>query len=102
MQRVYISGPITGLDRADYLSRFAQAELLLRARGFDVLNPTRLAPARWPWLYRLMGYHLTLLYDLWHLLRCNGIAMLDGWQHSRGARLESATAEIFNIKTVKL
>ena len=28
----------------------------------------------------------------------DGITMLDGWQHSRGARLEKATAEIFNIK----
>ena len=28
----------------------------------------------------------------------DGITMLDGWQQSRGARLEKATAEIFNIK----
>ena len=98
MKRIYISGPISGIDRAVYLANFAERERALRAQGFDVLNPTRLPPSRWLWIYKVLGYRLTLLYDLWHLLRCDGITMLDGWQHSRGARLEKATAEIFNIK----
>lgn len=100
--KIYISGPISGLDRAEYLANFAKAEIKLKARGFDVLNSTRLLPSRWLWIYRLLGYRLTLLYDLWHLFHCDGIAMLDGWQNSRGARLENATAEIFNIKEIKL
>ena len=91
MKRIYISGPISGIDRAVYLANFAERERTLRAQGFDVLNPTRLPPSRWLWIYKVLG-------DLWHLLRCDGITMLDGWQHSRGARLEKATAEIFNIK----
>ena len=102
MTRIYISGPISGIDRAVYLSAFAEAERRLRAKGYDTLNPTRLPPSRWLWIYKLLGYRLTLLYDLWHLMRCDGITMLAGWEHSRGARLEKATADIFNIEEIEL
>lgn len=100
--KVYISGPISGIDRATYLANFANAEATLTAKGYDVLNPTRLPPSRWLWIYKLLGYRMTLLYDLWHLFRCDGITMLDGWEQSRGARLEKATAEIFNIQEIEL
>ena len=93
MTRIYISGPISGIDRAVYLSAFA---------GYDTLNPTRLPPSRWLWIYKVLGYRLTLLYDLWHLMRCDGITMLAGWEQSRGARLEKATADIFNIQEIEL
>ena len=102
MKRIYISGPISGIDRAVYLSAFAEAERRLRAKGYDTLNPTRLPPSRWLWIYKVLGYRLTLLYDLWHLMRCDGITMLAGWEQSRGARLEKATADIFNIKVITL
>lgn len=98
--RIYISGPISGIDRAVYLANFAKRESELRAQGYDTLNPTRLLHSRCLWIYKLMGYRLTLLYDLWHLFYCDGISMLEGWQQSRGARLEKATAEIFNIKEI--
>ena len=100
--KVYISGPISGIDRAVYLENFAKAETKLKAKGYDVLNPTRLAPSRWLWIYKVLGYRLTLLYDLWHLLRCDGITMLSGWEQSKGARLEKATADIFKIETITL
>jgi hypothetical protein len=100
--KIYISGPISGLERADYMANFAEAERELRAQGYDTLNPTRLPPSRWLWIYKVLGYRLTLLYDLWHLMRCDGITMLAGWEQSRGARLEKATAEIFNIKVITL
>ena len=102
MKRIYISGPISGLERADYLANFAKAEGELRAKGYDTLNPTRLPPSRWLWIYKVLGYRLTLLYDLWHLMRCDGITMLAGWEQSRGARLEKATADIFNIEVITL
>ena len=102
MTRIYISGPISGIDRAVYLSAFAEAERRLRAKGYDTLNPTRLPPSRWLWIYKVLGYRLTLLYDLWHLMRCDGITMLAGWEQSRGARLEKATADIFNIEVITL
>ena len=100
--KVYISGPISGIDRAVYLRNFAEAEKMLREKGYDVVNPTRLAPSRWLWIYKMLGYRVTLLYDIWHLFKCDGIFMLDGWMRSRGARLELAVADIWDIKIIDL
>ena len=97
---IYISGAISGLPREEYMKRFADAEQELIKQGYKVLNPTKLLPSRHLWVYRLLGYKITLLYDLWHLMKCNGICMLDGWEHSKGARLEKATAEIFGLKII--
>lgn len=86
--RIYISGPISGREREVYMRHFAEAEAYLKGWGFDVVNPTRLLPCKQEWLYKLLGYRLTLLYDLLHLRRCGAIFMLEGWEHSAGARLE--------------
>ena len=101
-KKIYISGPITGLERHVYLNNFADAELKLRAMGYKVINPTKLLPSRFLWIYKIIGYKLTLLYDIWHLLNCDGIYMIDGWQWSKGARLERAIAQLFNIELIKL
>ena len=101
-EKVYISGPITGLERQVYLKNFADKELELLAMGYDVINPTKLLPSRFLWIYKIIGYKLTLLYDIWHLLNCDGIYMIDGWQWSKGARLERAIAQLFNIELIKL
>ena len=96
-KRVYISGQMSGLPREEYLARFAKAESLLRQEGFAVVNPARLLPSRWPWLYRLMGYRLTLLYDLWRLSHCDLIYKIPGWKESHGANIESCWAYHQNI-----
>lgn len=96
-KRVYISGQMSGLPREEYLARFAKAESLLKQEGFAVVNPARLLPSRWPWLYRTMGYRLTLLYDLWHLSRCDLIYKIPGWKESHGANIESCWAYHMNI-----
>lgn len=41
--RIYISGPITGTT--DYKERFAVAEEKLKANGYEVVNPAKLAAA---------------------------------------------------------
>ena len=40
------------------------------------------------------------MYDLWHLMRCDGIYMLDGWQQSKGAKTERAVAEAFGLAVI--
>ena len=91
-KRVYISGQMSELPRKEYLARFAKAEELLKQEGYAVVNPARLLPSRWPWLYRLMGYRLTLLYDLWRLSHCDLIYKIPGWKESHGANIESCWA----------
>lgn len=100
-KKIYISGPITGLERHVYLNNFADAELKLRAMGYKVINPTKLIPSRFLWIYKIIGYKLTLLYDIWHLLNCDGIYMIDEWQWSKGARLEKNIADVFGLEIIK-
>ena len=96
--RVYISGPMSGLDRELYLKMFRRAEQSLRSQGYTmVVNPIRVWACRWPWLYRILGYRLTLAYDLWLLSRCDAISRVGtDWQQSRGARLERLKAIKWN------
>lgn len=91
--RVYISGAITGLQREQYIELFTVAEQELRKRGYyKIVNPIRVWACRWPWLYRIFGYRLTLLYDLWLLMHCHVIYKIPGWQSSHGANIESCVA----------
>ncbi len=97
MKRVYISGPISGLDRSDYLHRFQTAEDILRRRGYIPVNPTKFAPCRHPWLYRIIGYRLTLAYDIVRLLTCHAVVYLPGFMLSRGSLAERQWADRFDI-----
>jgi len=103
-RRIYISGPMSGHSRRDYLRRFREAEAILRKHGYGTINPCRVWVCRFHWLYRLMertlgkrlSYALILCYDLLLLMtRSDGIAMLPGWQASRGAQIEEFTARHF-------
>lgn len=98
LKTVYISGAISGRDRKDYLTQFADAEKHLRQLGYDVCNPTKALPCRFLWIYKLLGYKLTLIYDLWLLSRCDKIYMLSGSENSKGVFLEKVAAETFGIK----
>lgn len=82
--RVYISGAITGDPQA--LEKFTKAEAWLRELGFDVVNPLSIPgpiPRSWTDYMRL---------DIKALLDCDAIVSLDGWQKSRGGRLERMIA----------
>ena len=96
-KKVYISGMMSNLPRSEYMLRFHKAEMLIQKEGYEAVNPTRFPPCRWPWLYKRMGYTLTLLYDLWCLSHCDLIYKMQGWQESRGANIESCWAYHFKI-----
>lgn len=99
-KKVYISGPISGLERNDYMGRFRVAELALRYYGYRTCNPTRFLVCRWPWLYRIIGYRLTLLYDIYQLMRCDRYFVMPGYSASRGCRIEQEVANNFRIPEV--
>lgn len=103
-RKVYLSGPMTGIEPREYRRRFREAEAILRRHGYGCINPCRVWPCRFPWLYRLMNallgkrltYAVILAYDLLLLMtRADGIVMLPGWQASRGAQIENYTAMHF-------
>lgn len=99
--RVYISGPMSGRSREDYARRFMIAETVLRAHGYqNIVNPSSFPTARFPWLFRLIGYKLTLFIDLWILTRCDRIYKMPDWKESRGAQIESCVAFHFGVYTL--
>ena len=96
-EKIYLSGKISGIPRQEYIKCFADAEEKLVKRGYKVCNPTKLLPSKHLWVYHIIGYKLTLLYDIWHLLNCDYIYLLDGWMQSRGARIERCVAQVLCI-----
>ena len=99
-KKVYISGQISGLEREVYMSRFSRFEQMLKDRGYMVVNPTRVWVCRWERLWKFLAgrtsehtiYALTLLYDLWLMMRCDLIYKIPGWRESHGANIESCVA----------
>ena len=100
-KRVYLSGRMSGLPLHTWQNRFlcARYDLEMNDRNVEVVNPADTVIARHPWLYRIVGYRLTLWYDLRLLRRCDAIYMVgNDWHLSRGARLERMKARQWNIE----
>lgn len=81
-KRIYISGPITGID--NYQEKFKAAEELLLQAGYEPVNPASMDKALPEW----MGYEDFMEIDLCLLNMCSSIYMLKGWEQSRGANRE--------------
>ena len=81
MERIYLSGKVTGLNYHYAYRRFLSAEERLTQLGYTVVNPMKLCHRKWPWL-RCMAV------CLWHLLFCTDVFMLDNHKYSRGAKIE--------------
>lgn len=84
-QRVYISGPITG--DPDARTRFRNAEGLKVNEGFDVMNPFDNG------VNDGSAWEEHMIADIRMLMLCDTIFMLNGWQSSKGARIEFKIAE---------
>lgn len=99
-QTIYVAGPMTGIDEFNYPA-FNRAATALGALGFKVLNPvtaeaenpTPGEPQTWGWYMRR---------SLRMLTHADGVALLPGWKHSRGANLEVdvANALRLDVKTL--
>ena len=90
---IYISGGITGVK--DYMERFEKAEKLLTAQGKNTCNPAKLNASHkgkpWEWY---MCRCLKWLCD------CDEIYMLNGWEESRGARIEHTLAQVLRLTII--
>lgn len=85
--KLFISGPISGRPYKEAAIHFNSAATLAYQIGFDPVNPIQLCRPYWAW-WRCMAV------CLWHLLWCDAVFMLRGWDMSRGARIEHKVAEI--------
>lgn len=80
--RFYISGPITGTT--GYLKHFGAAERTMKAKGHEVINPTRNGYVMPP----STSHADYMKVSIAQLSCCDGILMLNGWEQSKGAREE--------------
>lgn len=104
MKKIYLSGPITGRQKDEYRLHFATVESNIRGRAcangleFSFFNPTSLrldhleAP-KWS------DYMKSCIAEL---ITCDGVAVLAGWQCSRGSRIELMVADALGIPIVHM
>ena len=84
-RKLYIAGPMTSIDDYNFPA-FNAAEAELRAAGYDVANPASIGVHEgWGW-----GDYMRPALKL--MLDCDGVALLPGWEGSRGARIEFVLA----------
>jgi len=96
MNRIYISGPITGVK--NYKRYFQGAKDALTAKGYDVVNPAELTAV----IGDSFTYDEILAIDLDLLSRCDAMVQLPGWENSRGANVEYGYALASDKIIIKL
>ncbi len=91
--RLYLAGPMTGFEDFNFPA-FNKMAAELRDRGYVVENPAEhgvVDGADWA------DY---MAYDLTRLGLCGQVAVLPGWENSKGARLEVHIARELGMKVV--
>jgi hypothetical protein len=91
IKTLYVAGPMSNRPQNNYPA-FNAAAATLRARGFTVVNPAE-SGAEDGWA----SYVDLLKDDLRMLLDCDGVATLEGWWESVGARNEVQVAGILKM-----
>jgi hypothetical protein len=81
-KRIYIAGPMTGLPEYNFPAFHAAAERLRHA-GWEPVNPAENFDGRTD-----LPREDYLRADVKLLIECDAVAMLNGWEDSRGAKLE--------------
>ena len=95
MTTVYVAGPMTGLPDHNYPA-FHAAEALLTDAGYRVLNPARNGTIPGDACAACMRLGLR------QVLEADAVALLPGWEASRGARLEREVALALGLPVAPL
>ncbi len=89
-KHLYISGPMTGHEDFNRPA-FHEAARQLRQAGYRVTNPAEKGlPDSAPWQMHMRA-------DIKAMMDCDGLAILAGWQNSRGANAETNLAHALGI-----
>jgi hypothetical protein len=90
IHKLYVAGPMTGYPEANYPA-FDRAAEWLESFGYEVVNPTGVHIDQ-------KHHYVDLLWeDLRVMLDCHGIAVLDKWWESTGARNEVSVAGLLRM-----
>jgi hypothetical protein len=85
MLRIYVAGPMTGYPELNFNAFHAEAARL-RAAGHDVVNPAEINPDK------AKTWKECMRSDIAHLVTCDAVQLLPGWENSRGALIEERLA----------
>ena len=92
--KVYISGAIAHYDLEERRQAFDQADSFLSLKGYSPVNPFKNGlPDEAHWREHMRA-------DIALLLGCDFIYMLQGWELSKGAKLELDVASSCGIKVL--
>lgn len=90
--KIYISGPMTGLPDLNR-SAFNAAAKALRAKGWDAVNPVDVCGAETDWA-------VCMRLNIAAMMACDQIVLLRGWGKSRGANVEMQLALDLKIRVM--
>lgn len=104
MTKLYLAGPMTGIENLNFPLFNAEAARL-RGLGYVVVNPAEInggaaelvACAQMTPEQLAQHWRNCMKRDIPALLECDGIALLPNWTHSKGARLEVHIAGEFGM-----
>ncbi|MGU7784904.1 DUF4406 domain-containing protein [Burkholderia sp. PU8-34] len=89
--RIYLAGPMSGYAELNFPAFRAEASRL-RGLGFEIVNPAEINPdSAADWLACMRA-------DIKQLVDCDGIALLPGWEQSRGANVEHTLARGLGLR----
>lgn len=91
VRTIYLAGPMSGLPDYNFPAFHAAAKRL-RSMGYTVINPAELdgGDTSKPWDYYMRR-------DIPMLLTAEAVAVLPGWEQSRGATLEVTIARALGM-----
>lgn len=89
--RLYIAGPVTGKSHYN-LPEFEAAARALEFVGLSVVIPHWFVPDGADW-------NTSMRRCIETLVKCDGVALLDGWEGSKGATLERDIACALDMPT---
>lgn len=95
VKRVYVAGPMAGMPELNFPA-FNKAAKSLRSFGVEVVNPAELnvgIEGNWAACMRN---------DVRELVTCDTLALLPGWERSRGAQVENRLARDLGMRVVTI
>ena len=95
MKRIYLSGPMTGIPLDNYPA-FIAAAAELRKQGHVVTNPAEIK------LHDEAGWEDYMKADIKAMLDCCTVALLPGWEDSKGANIEARLALNLGMRVVEI